>query len=203
MRIEPCCTMLEPLYAVSIVSSFFIEPGIGCSRSSTLSGNILRKVLLESVLPSAPVSTFALNVWVPGISGSLTCSSVNISARLSLCCWTASNVNSSNSLYNLLGSLVSCLISSRRFDCCAFYSESHAVVYDCASYVLGRIFSCFHFCWCTSLPNDPFFHKPNIWYPRIGIFLSDSFVYFHIVYSDFVLFCLSPDYLFPEFCFIW
>ena len=123
MSTEPCCTMLEPLYAVSIVSSFFVEPGIGCPRSSTLSGNILRKVRRGSVLPSAPVSTFAFNMWVPGLSGSLICSSVKISVRLSLCCWTASNVNCSNSLYNLLGSLV-----SHRFDYSAFYSESHAVV---------------------------------------------------------------------------
>ena len=78
------------LYAVSIVSSFFfVEPGIGCPRSSALSGNILRKVRRGSVLPSAPVSTFAFNVWVPGLSGSLICSSERISVRLSLCCWTA------------------------------------------------------------------------------------------------------------------
>ena len=104
---EPCCTMLKPLYVVSIVSFFFVEPGIGCPRFSTLSGNILRKVRRESVLPSVPVSTFAFNVWVPGLSGSLIYSSVKISVRLSLCCWTASNVNCSNYLYNLLGSLVS------------------------------------------------------------------------------------------------
>ena len=84
MQTEPCCIMLE--YAVSIVSSFFVEPGIGCPRSSTLSGNILRKVRRGSVLPSAPVSTFAFNVWVPGLSGSLICSSVKISIRLPFCC---------------------------------------------------------------------------------------------------------------------
>ena len=86
MHTEPCCTMLEPLYAVSIVSSFFVEPGIGCPRSSTLSRNILRKVRRESVLPSAPVSTFNFNVWVPGQSRSLICSFLKISVRLSLCC---------------------------------------------------------------------------------------------------------------------
>ena len=106
MHTEPCCIMLEPLYAVSMVSSFFVEPRIGCPMSSTFSGNILRKVRRGSVLPSALVSTFAFNVWVPGLSGSLICSSVKISVLLSLCYWTASNVNCSNSLCNLLGSLV-------------------------------------------------------------------------------------------------
>ena len=82
---EPCCIMLEPLYAVSIVSFFFVEPGIGCPRSSALSESILQKVHRGSVLPSAPVSTFVFNVWVPGLSGSLICSSVKISVQLSLC----------------------------------------------------------------------------------------------------------------------
>ena len=86
MYTEPCCIMLEPLYAVSIVSFFFVESRIGCPKSSTLSGNILRKVRRGSVLPSEPVSTFAFYVWVPGLSGSLICSSVKISVRLSLCC---------------------------------------------------------------------------------------------------------------------
>ena len=106
MQTEPCCIMLEPLYAVSIVRSFFVEPGIGCLRSSTSSGNILQKVRRGSLLPTAPVSTFTFNVWVPGLSGSLICSFVKISVRLSLCCWTASNVHCSKSLYNYLGSLV-------------------------------------------------------------------------------------------------
>ena len=86
MRTEPCCIMLVLLYAVSIVSYFFVETGIGCPRSSTLSGNILRKVHRGSVLPSAPVSTFAFNAWLPGLSGNLICSSVKISVRLSICC---------------------------------------------------------------------------------------------------------------------
>ena len=114
MYTEPCCSMLEPLYAVSIVSSFFAEPGTGCPRSSTLSGSILWKVRRGSVFPSAPVSTFAFNMWVPGQSGSLICSSVKISVRLSLCCWTTSNVNCSNSLSNLLGSLLSEFIAQIR-----------------------------------------------------------------------------------------
>ena len=114
MYTEPCCTMIEPLYAVGIVSSFFVEPGIGCPRSSTLSGNIPRKVRRGSVLPSAPMSTFVFNMWMPGLSGSLICNSVKILVRLSICCWTASNVNCSNSLYNLLGSLVSEFVAQIR-----------------------------------------------------------------------------------------
>ena len=94
MYTEPCSTMPEPLYAVSIVSSFFVEPGIGCHRASSLSGNILRKVRRGSVLTSAPVSTFKAS-WsassmpldsksfcnsgclVPVITCSLSCSSAS------------------------------------------------------------------------------------------------------------------------------
>ena len=86
MYTEPCSTMLELLCAVSIVSSIFVELGIGCPRSSTLSGNILQKVRRGSVLPSAPVPTFAFNVWEPGLLGSLIYSSVKILVQLSLCC---------------------------------------------------------------------------------------------------------------------
>ena len=127
MHTEPCCTMIEPLYAVSIVSSFFVEPGIGCPRSFTLSGNILRKVRRESVLPSAPVSTFAFNVWVPGLSGSLICNSVKISVRLSLFAAELHLTSTVQTLRVTCWALL-CLRSSHRFDCCAVYSESHAVV---------------------------------------------------------------------------
>ena len=61
-----------------LCAPFFVEPGIGRPRSSTLSGNIPRKVRRGNVLPSAPVSTFAFNVQVPSQSESLICNSVKM-----------------------------------------------------------------------------------------------------------------------------
>ena len=138
---------------------------------------------------------------MPGLSGSLICSSVKISVWLFLCCWTASNVNCSNSLYNLLGSLVSEFIAHIRWLHFLFWISCSCLGL-CVVRAWANLFL-FPFLLVHIFAQWFFFPQAEHVVPQAGHFPFR--VCFHIVYSDcFIVFIswLSPRWILAI-CFIW
>ena len=76
---DPCCGILDPLYAVSTTDSFRVVPGRGHPFRSTCSGNICWNVRKGSVFPS--VSTLIFNSWTPFLLGKIMSNEANASVR--------------------------------------------------------------------------------------------------------------------------
>ena len=73
--------MVVPLYALSLMSRAALATSCcGKPSLSTLSGNIFLKVVSGRVLPCAPVSTFRIKLWMPGLVVRLTLTLTNASS---------------------------------------------------------------------------------------------------------------------------
>ena len=78
---DPCCGILDPLYAVSTTDSFRVVPGRGHPFRSTCSGNICWNVRKGSVFPPTPVSTLIFNSWTLFLFGSVMSNEANTFVR--------------------------------------------------------------------------------------------------------------------------